>query len=150
MKKVTIYTDGGYRSVHKVGSWAFTAKCMEYTLEKHGTKTDTTNNIMELEAVCEALEALTEPCDVKVFSDSVYVVNGFNVWKRNWIRNGWKNTKGQAILNKEVWVRLVNASKRFDHKLKFTHVKAHRGNVGNERADTLCCIAMDNYLEGFQ
>lgn len=147
MKKVTIYTDGGYRATNKLGSWAFTAKFMGYTYEKSGTKEDTTNNVMELEAACEALELLNESCEVDVFSDSVYVVNGFSSWMKKWKKNGWKTGKGAAILNKEVWERLDRASKKHDHKVQFTHVKAHVGIVGNERADSLCNNAMDEVLK---
>lgn len=147
MKRVIIYTDGGYRHASRIGSWAFTAKCMDFTYEKFGTKRDTTNNVMELEAACEALELLQESCLVTIYSDSAYVVNGYSKWMRGWVKNGWRNSKGEAVANMQVWLRLQTASKKFDHKLRFRHVRAHRGNVGNERADSLCNLAMDEAIK---
>lgn len=141
MQQVTIYTDGGYRNSQKIGSWGYTATCNGVTRERAQFVMNTTNNVMELTAVCEALEMLSEPCDVTVFSDSMYVINGLTKWCAGWKKNKWLTRQGTPVKNIDSWKRIMEASAK--HTLEMIHVKAHNGDIGNERADTLCGLAMD-------
>lgn len=144
MKRVVVYTDGGCRSKsNHLGSWAFTARYLDHVNENYGISLQTTNNKMELDAVSEALEMLTERCEVDVHCDSMYVINGVTIWHKRWMGCNWLTNKGKEIKNKAEWVRLLAAVKK--HKCTFIHVRAHTGVNMNERADDLCNIAMDNY-----
>ena len=93
MKKVTIYTDGACSGNPGPGGWGAILMYKETKKEISGAKKDTTNNIMEITAVIEALKLLKEPCDVQVFSDSAYVVNAFEKgWLEKWKKNNWKTS----------------------------------------------------------
>lgn len=102
----------------------------------------TTNNRMELMGVIVGLEALTKPCEVTVHSDSQYVCKAFNDdWISGWIKNGWKNASKKPVKNRELWERLLEASK--PHHVTYEWVKGHDGNPGNERCDELATSAAD-------
>ncbi len=105
----------------------------------------TTNNRMELMAVIAGLEALKKPCDVRVYSDSKYVVDAFNQhWIDSWIKKGWKKSDNKAVLNVDLWERLLKAME--PHKVVFNWVKGHDGNELNERCDQLATKAADSVL----
>ena len=100
-----------------------------------GTK-QTTNNIMEITAVIEALKLLKRECEVELYSDSSYVVNCFNNgWIYNWIKNNWITSGKGAVKNKELWQELYELTKK--HKVKFIKVKGHSDNKFNNRCDEL-------------
>ncbi|MCR4807518.1 MAG: ribonuclease HI, partial [Lachnospiraceae bacterium] len=102
----------------------------------------TTNNRMELMGVITGLEALTKPCEVEVISDSKYVTDAFNKgWVDNWIIGGWRNAQKKTVLNRDLWIRLINAME--PHKVTFTWVKGHAGHPENERCDKLATMAAD-------
>jgi ribonuclease HI len=95
----------------------------------------TTNNRMELMAVCVALEALKRPCNVTVYSDSKYVVDAVEKgWLRGWVAKRFKDKK-----NPDLWMRYLAASER--HNVRFVWVKGHAANVENERCDALAVAA---------
>ncbi len=90
---------------------------------------------MELTAVLEALKALKEPCRVKLYSDSAYVVNAMTKgWVQKWIKKGWKKVK-----NPDLWQQLVEVAEK--HQVQFIWVKGHAGIPGNERCDQLAVEA---------
>ena len=104
--------------------------------EISGSNSNTTNNIMEITAVLEALKLLKKPCEVDLYSDSAYVVNCFNNgWIYNWIKNNWKTASKEPVKNKELWQELYNLTKV--HKVKFIKVKGHSDNELNNRCDEL-------------
>ena len=104
--------------------------------EISGAKNDTTNNVMELTAVIEALKLLKFPCKVSVYSDSAYVVNAFlQKWILGWQRNNWKTSDKKDVKNKELWQELINLTKI--HKVTFIKVKGHSDNQFNNRCDEL-------------
>lgn len=104
--------------------------------EISGGKKNTTNNIMEVTAVIEALKQLKRECQVEVYSDSAYVVNAFNNgWIYNWIKNNWKTASKEPVKNKELWQELYNLTKK--HKVTFVKVKGHSDNEFNNRCDEL-------------
>ena len=98
--------------------------------EISGAEPETTNNRMELMAAIKSLEALKHPCEVKLHSDSQYVVNGISDWINKWIANGWKKVK-----NRDLWERLDAAAGR--HEVHWVWVRGHTGVKWNERADKL-------------
>ena len=136
MKKVTIYTDGACSGNPGPGGWGSILMFGENKKEISGAKKDTTNNIMEITAVIEALKCLKEECEVEIYSDSAYVVNAFNQgWITNWIKNNWKTSSKEPVKNKELWQELYDLTKT--HKVKFIKVKGHSDNEYNNRCDEL-------------
>lgn len=108
----------------------------DYKKEISGAQKDTTNNIMELTAVIEALKLVKYPCKIKIYSDSAYVVNAFNQgWIYNWLKKGWKTADGSPVKNKELWEILYNFTKI--HEIEFIKVKGHSDNEFNNRCDEL-------------
>ena len=143
MEKVTIYTDGACSGNPGPGGWAAVLIYNENRKEISGGKKVTTNNIMELTAVIEALKLLKYPCEVDLYSDSAYVVNGFNQgWIYNWRKNNWRTSSKEPVKNKEIWEELYNLSKI--HKVNFIKVKGHSTNELNNRCDELAREAIKN------
>jgi ribonuclease HI len=98
---------------------------------------------MELSAVISALELLTEPCEVSLFSDSKYVIDGISKgWAASWRRKGWKKSDGKPALNPDLWEKLLNLCDR--HTVTFNWVKGHNDNPGNERCDELARNAIND------
>ena len=111
--------------------------------EISGGLDNTTNNVMELTAVIEALKLLKFPCEVEVYSDSAYVVNAFNQkWIYGWLKNGWKNSSKEPVKNKELWQELYEFTKM--HNITFIKVKGHADNEFNNRCDELARNAISN------
>ena len=73
MKHVYIYTDGSCRKNPGPGGWGAILVYGKTEKEISGGEAETTNNRMEITAVISALEALKEPCEATVTSDSKYV-----------------------------------------------------------------------------
>ena len=93
-------------------------------------------------AVIVGLEALNRPCQVKVYSDSQYVVNAFNQhWIEGWVKKGWKRGKNEEVKNVDLWKRLLEAKK--NHEVTFHWIKGHAGHPQNERCDELATTAAD-------
>ena len=136
MQKVTIYTDGACSGNPGPGGWAAVLICGEHKKEISGGCKNTTNNIMELTAILEALKVLKTECDVELYSDSAYSVNGFNQgWIYNWIKKGWKTADGKDVKNKEIWQEIYSLTKK--HKVNFNKVKGHSDVELNNRCDEL-------------
>ncbi len=143
MEKVTIYTDGACSGNPGPGGWAAILMFKENKKEISGGLKDTTNNVMELTAVIEGLKALKFPCEVDLYSDSAYVVNGFEQgWIYNWIKKNWKTAVGDDVKNKELWQELYALTKT--HKVNFIKVKGHSDNEYNNRCDELAREAISN------
>lgn len=136
MDKVTIYTDGACSGNPGPGGWGSILMAGSNQKEISGGQKDTTNNIMELTAVIEALKLLKRPCEVDLYSDSAYVVNAFlQDWISGWIKNNWKNSSKEEVKNKELWQELVELTQT--HKVTFHKVKGHSDNEYNNRCDEL-------------
>lgn len=141
MKKVTIYTDGACSGNPGPGGWGAVLIYGEVKKEISGAKENTTNNIMEITAVLEALKLLKEECEVEVYSDSAYVVNAFNQgWIYNWQKNNWKTASKDPVKNKELWEELYSLTKK--HKVTFNKVKGHSTDELNNRCDYLATSAI--------
>lgn len=139
MKKVTIYTDGGCSG--NPGPGGYGAVLLYGTNRKEiseGYKL-TTNNRMEMLACIKALEILKYPCEVSLFSDSKYVINGIEKgWAKKWEANNWKRNKDEMAKNPDLWSKLLQLCE--SHNVTFTWVKGHAGNKENERCDELTNI----------
>lgn len=125
------------------GGWGAILMYKDVKKEISGAKKDTTNNVMELTAVIEALKLVKFPCKIKVYSDSAYVVNGFlQGWIYNWIKKNWKTADGKPVKNKELWEALYTFTKV--HKIEFIKVKGHADNEFNNRCDELARNAISS------
>jgi len=145
MKELTIYTDGACSGNPGPGGWGAILLYGEHRKELSGGEKLTTNNRMEITAVIEALKCLKEPCEVKVYSDSAYVVNCFRQgWMRNWKRNGWKNSKGLPVENQELWKELDRLMDK--HQVEYIKVKGHSDNELNNHCDFLAREAIRKLL----
>ena len=134
--KIYIYTDGACSGNPGPGGWCAILKMGEHEKEISGGKLDTTNNYMELTAVIQALNALKEPCEVTLYSDSSYVVNAITEnWLAGWQRNGFKTAGNKPVKNQELWEELLVLLKK--HQVNFVHVKGHADNQNNNRCDKL-------------
>ena len=101
---------------------------------------ETTNNRMELMAAIRALESLSRPCDVDLYTDSTYVRDGIMKWLEGWKARGWKTANRKPVKNKDLWLMLEDAEAR--HNVTFHWVRGHSGDPGNERADALAVDAI--------
>ena len=136
MEKVTIYTDGACSGNPGPGGWGAILMCQGKKKEISGGCKNTTNNIMEITAVLEALKLLKYTCEVDLYSDSAYVVNTFKQkWIDNWKKNNWKTASKEPVKNKELWQELDKLTQI--HKVKFHKVKGHSDNEFNNRCDEL-------------
>jgi ribonuclease HI len=139
--EVTIYTDGA--SSGKSGAPGGWCAILVYGEHEHaitGNDPSTTNQRMEMTAAIRGLQALKRPCRVSVVSDSAYLVNCIQQsWWRKWEKNGWKNAKGKAVSNRDLWEELLQAMER--HDVIFAHVRGHNGHTYNEKCDLLAVEA---------
>ncbi len=136
MEIVEIYTDGACSGNPGPGGWAAVLLYKDKRKEISGGSKQTTNNIMEVTAVIEALKCLKFSCKVKLYSDSAYVVNCFNQgWIYNWKKNNWKTASKEPVKNKELWEELYNLVQEND--VEFIKVKGHSDNELNNRCDEL-------------
>lgn len=136
MEKVIIYTDGACSGNPGPGGWGAILMYNGNKKEISGAKNNTTNNVMELTAALEGLKMLKFPCEVELYSDSAYLVNGFSQgWIYNWKKNNWKTASKEPVKNKEIWEEIYNLTQI--HKVKFIKVKGHADNEFNNRCDEL-------------
>ena len=135
MKHVEIFTDGAYKGNPGPGGWGALLRMGRHEKEIFGGEAHTTNNRMELTAVIKALGTLTEPCEVDLYSDSTYVVEGITHWVKGWQQRGWKTAAKKPVMNEDLWRALVAAAGR--HRIRWHWVKAHNGHLENERVDQL-------------
>ncbi|MBQ9229333.1 MAG: ribonuclease HI [Eubacterium sp.] len=136
MKQVNIFTDGACSGNPGKGGWGAVLVYGKYEKEMSGGEAQTTNNRMELTAVIKALEALNEPCEVTLTTDSKYVCDAVNQrWVYAWRRNGWKKADKKPALNVDLWEQLLPLLEY--HQVTFVWVKGHAGHPYNERCDAL-------------
>ncbi|WP_444898561.1 ribonuclease HI [Microbulbifer sp. VAAC004] len=141
MKQITIYTDGACRGNPGPGGWGALLVYGEHEKELCGGESHTTNNRMELMAAIKALEALKQPCEVELHTDSQYLRQGITGWINNWKKNGWKTASKKPVKNADLWRQLDKSVAR--HQIEWHWVKGHAGHPGNERADQLANRGID-------
>ena len=144
MKQVIMYTDGACRGNPGPGGWGAHITCGGSIKEIFGGKLDVTNNQMELCAAIEGLAALKESCNVELFTDSKYVMDGITQWIHNWKKNNWRTAAKKDVKNRELWQRLDELINF--HQVQWHWVKGHSGDPGNEMADLLANKGIDSIL----
>ena len=144
LKTVTLYTDGACSGNPGPGGWGAILMFRGVKKELRGGDSMTTNNRMELMGVITALERLTEPCMVDLYSDSKYVVDGITKgWAKSWRAKGWIKSDKKPAKNPELWGRLLDLLDK--HQVQFHWVKGHADNPFNNRCDELAVAAYQQY-----
>ena len=144
MKRVSIYTDGACSGNPGPGGWA--AILIYNGREKvlSGGEAQTTNNRMELMGVISALQALKEPCEVELWSDSRYVIDALEKgWAKSWKQKGWKKADRTPAKNPDLWETLLQLTET--HAMHYHWVKGHAENPYNNRCDALAVEERDRY-----
>ncbi len=145
-KKVEIFTDGACSGNPGPGGYGVILRYKGHQKELSGGAADTTNNRMELSAVIAGLEALTEPCDVTLYSDSKYFIDAIDQgWAEKWKAKGWMRTNKDKALNPDLWERILELLTI--HQVKLVWVKGHAGHPENERCDQLAVEQSKKYGE---
>ena len=139
MKRVEIFTDGACKGNPGPGGWGALLRLGKHEKELFGSDPHTTNNRMEMTAAIRALEALIEPCEVLLHTDSKYVMDGITRWVHGWKRNGWVTASKKPVQNAELWHDLIEAAAK--HKIEWIWVKGHSGHPENDRVDKLASDA---------
>ena len=141
-KQVIIYTDGACRGNPGPGGWGAVLAYGSKKKELFGSERETTNNRMEMMAVIEALRQLKRPCEVRIITDSQYVVKGMTEWIQGWVKRNWLTSQKKPVLNKSLWKELLRLCAK--HKIEWQWVKGHNGHPYNERCDQLAREAIMN------
>ena len=146
MKHVSIYTDGACSGNPGPGGWGAILIYNGVEKELSGGEAMTTNNRMELLGVISALQALKEPCEVELWSDSRYVIDALEKgWAKGWKARGWKRANKEPALNPDLWEILLDLTET--HRLRYHWVKGHADNPWNNRCDALAVAKRDFYAE---
>lgn len=144
MKSITIYTDGACSGNPGPGGWGAILDYKGQRKELSGGEAGTTNNRMELTGVIRALECLKEPCEITLYSDSKYVMDGLQKgWAKGWRARGWVKSDKKPALNADLWARLLDLAE--PHVFHYQWVKGHAGHPENERCDQLAVAAAAKY-----
>ncbi len=144
MKTIKLYSDGACSGNPGPGGYCAILRFNEHEKVVQGGAADTTNNRMEMMAVIAALEALNEPCNVELYSDSKYVIDTLQKgWAKSWRSKGWKKSDGKPALNADLWDRLLSLSET--HHLDYHWIKGHSGHPMNERCDEIAVIQSQKY-----
>jgi ribonuclease HI len=143
---VEIYTDGACSGNPGPGGWGAVLRFGGYEKDLYGGEAAaTTNNRMELMAPIRALESLTRPVEVEIYTDSTYVRNGVTKWLPRWKDNGWLTTDRRPVKNEDLWRRLDQAGG--PHRVSWHWVRGHAGHPENERADRLAARGLREALD---
>ena len=140
-KTIELFTDGACKGNPGIGGWGALLRFGETEKRLHGGEKETTNNRMELMAVIQGLEALKEPCQDRITTDSKYVLQGMTEWLANWKRRNWQTAAKKPVLNADLWRRLDSVAA--SHELEWHWVKGHSGHRENEIADQLANLGID-------
>ena len=132
---VEIYTDGACSGNPGPGGWGVLMRYGQHEKEICGGEAETTNNRMEMMAVIQALKALKRKSNVRLYTDSQYVMNGITQWLDGWKAKNWKTASKQPVKNQDLWQEIDSLISQ--HDIEYFWVKGHAGHPGNERADAL-------------
>lgn len=141
---VRLVTDGACSGNPGPGGWA--ALLVSGGREKmlSGGEPQTTNNRMELMAVIEGLSALNRTSDVRIVTDSKYVMDGMTQWIHGWKRRGWLTAAKKDVKNRDLWEALDSACSR--HRVEWEWVRGHAGHEENERVDEAARAEAERFL----
>ncbi len=145
MKQVTIYTDGACSGNPGPGVCAAILIYGKNVKHLSGGERYTTNNRMEMKAALKGLQALKEPCQVDLYSDSAYLINAHRQgWLDKWQKTNWTHGRNkEPVLNADLWQELLKEEAR--HVITWHKVSGHAGVEYNELCDKLAVEAAEIY-----
>jgi len=135
MDKIIIYTDGSSKGNPGPGGWAAIVFDGENVREIGGREEKTTNNRMEIEAAIEGLKNTPDNSEIEIHTDSEYLMKGITVWIKNWQKNNWRTKNKKAVLNKDLWEKLLGETEK--RKVEWKKVLGHSGHEFNDRCDEI-------------
>jgi ribonuclease HI len=138
---IEIFTDGACSGNPGPGGYGAILRHGKELKEISGNSSSTTNNRMEMTAVIEALKLVKRPSNIRITTDSQYVVKGMTEWMPGWIRNNWLNSQKKPVLNRDLWEAMLKFSE--PHDIEWLWIKGHNGHSENERCDELARIAIN-------
>jgi len=134
--EIVLYTDGAASGNPGPGGYGVVLLSGPHRKEISEGYRLTTNNRMELMAVCVGLEALKKPgCHVTVYTDSKYVADSV---EKGWVF-GWEKKRFAGKKNADLWIRFLKVFRQ--HHVKFYWVRGHASVTENERCDVLAVEA---------
>jgi ribonuclease HI len=150
MKSVELITDGACLGNPGRGGWACILRCGGHKKELYGSSPHTTNNRMEIAAAIEGFRTLKVPCEVRITTDSEYLMKGITEWIHGWKRKGWRTAGKTPVLNRDLWQRLDELANR--HKTQWAWTRGHASHADNNRADELATAAArdQSFSAGYQ
>lgn len=145
-KSIVIYTDGACSGNPGPGGWAALLIHGKHEREISGGEVETTNNRMELMATIKALNLLKEPCEIALYTDSKYVLQGYTEWLPGWKKKDWKTADKKPVKNVDLWQALEEAARL--HRIDWRWVKGHSGDAHNDRVDALAVSEAQKFRRG--
>lgn len=143
-KTVELFTDGACLGNPGPGGYGAILRFAGREKELSEGFESTTNNRMELLAAITGLKSLKEKCNVVLYSDSQYLINGIQKgWAAKWRANGWKKADKTPALNTDLWEELLTLIEY--HHVTLNWVKGHAGHPENERCDALAVAAAHQF-----
>ena len=149
ISKIIIYTDGSSRGNPGPGGWGAIVATHDTVVELGAGDAHTTNNKMELSAAIESLgyvRDLGNAYTIDMYVDSQYVINGITKWVAGWVRNGWRNSQKELVLNRDLWepfAQVVADLQMSGCKINWNYVPGHAGVEGNDRVDVIATMFAD-------
>ena len=142
---VKLYTDGACRGNPGPGGWGVVITDVKnQEIKLSGYEALTTNNRMEIKAAIMGLDYFKTRSNLAIYTDSNYLKIGITEWIYLWKKRNWKNSSNKSVKNKDLWTLLDDLN--IFHNVTWNWIKAHNGDIGNEKADKLATGAIDNYL----
>lgn len=132
--RTIVYADGGCDPNPGPGGWGVVIRAETDTVELCGGERSTTNNRMELTAAINALAHFPEGASIEMRCDSQYVIKSVTEWMKGWKAKGWRTSTG-PVKNVDLMQTLDALAAKRD--VRWTWVRGHTGEIGNERADRL-------------
>ena len=161
-KRIIIYGDGACSGNPGPGGWGSIVITKAHVEELAGTSPSTTNNRMEMAAICNALSwcasniSKNDLGEIWIFTDSVYLIRGITQWIFGWKKRGWKTADNGEVSNQDLWQeleRVITTLKKLnaDINIKWNFVKGHAGDPGNERCDEIAVAGSKrSYIDLYQ
>lgn len=156
-RQLSIYTDGGARPTNPgPAAWGFLVIENHKQIAREVSFSDhATNNEMELLAISNALKfvfnELNSGDSATIHSDSQYSINSITKWMHGWKMRGWTTSGGEVVKNLDIMKTLdtqMQALYAKGTKVDFKWVKAHNGDLYNERIDQLVTLTIESKGQG--
>ena len=142
LPQVEIFTDGACKGNPGPGGWGAVLRFGDTEKEISGGEAQTTNNRMEMTAAIKGLSALIEPCEVDLYTDSKYLIDGITKWLPGWQKRGWRTADKKPVKNEDLWRQLAELTGT--HSVTWHWVRGHSGHAENERVDRLASDAAES------